>query len=112
MKMSRTTLIYVLPLVFLVAFRIVTMSLPSDFVSLPDGINCFDDLSNPDLLNQPRLVYRGASVGVIYAIIIRINNKLYIGSTSDPFDRFYRHLVTGRRSNRHLQRAIAKYGLQ
>jgi len=36
---------------------------------------------------------------------------VYVGSTSDPRNRFYQHLVSGKLSNDLLQADIAKYGI-
>jgi hypothetical protein len=87
--------------VILLAFMIVSMILPSDFVQLPNGIRRFDRLFDSEALDIARYAYRGSLVGIIYAIVNHLNNKLYIGSTSDPFTRFYDHLrATGNKTHK------------
>ena len=54
--------------------------------------------------------YKGS---VIYAIVNKINNKLYIGSAKSFYTRFYRHLSRLKRNEHHsiiLQNAWNKYG--
>lgn len=49
----------------------------------------------------------------IYAIINTLNNKIYIGQSSNMFDRLHRHfkkLKNGKHENQHLQNSFNKYG--
>lgn len=50
--------------------------------------------------------------GYIYTIRNKINNKLYIGQTTDNFDRRYSRNVEKYTSNKHLKNSIKKYGLE
>jgi excinuclease UvrABC nuclease subunit len=47
----------------------------------------------------------------IYGFFCKTNNKLYIGSSVQLSNRFYKH-INGTKSNILLQRAINKYNLQ
>ena len=51
--------------------------------------------------------------GYIYEIRNKINNKIYIGQTINPYNRKIRHfgdLRAGKHDNPHLQKAFLKYG--
>jgi predicted GIY-YIG superfamily endonuclease len=49
---------------------------------------------------------------IVYGIRCRANNRVYIGSTFDPRERFRNHLVMGFNSNLPLQVDIRRYGLR
>ena len=49
---------------------------------------------------------------LIYCIHRNDTLDLYVGSTIEPEVRFYNHLISGRDSNKHLQRSFEKYGKQ
>lgn len=50
--------------------------------------------------------------GVIYKITNKINGKIYIGQTTNDFDRRYSNNITKRTKNKHLKSSIEKYGLE
>jgi hypothetical protein len=67
-----------------------------------------NNLHLTETLNHARDTLKGLSG--IYCILCVPTGKVYIGSAVDLFERFSDHM-TGHASNRHLQNAIAKYGL-
>lgn len=50
--------------------------------------------------------------GVIYKIKNMINDKIYIGQTTNSFDTRYHNNLEKRTDNDHLKKAIHKYGIQ
>lgn len=52
--------------------------------------------------------------GIIYVIRNKVNNKLYIGQTTEKggFDRRYRHDLFKNTHNKHLKSSIQKYGIE
>lgn len=50
--------------------------------------------------------------GVIYLIRNNINNKIYIGQTTETFDKRYRNDIANNTHNKHLKRSIEKYGIE
>lgn len=52
--------------------------------------------------------------GIIYIIRNKVNNKLYIGQTTEKggFDRRYRHDLFKNTHNEHLKSSIQKYGIE
>jgi len=57
------------------------------------------------------LRYRFKDTPIVYGIRCSINNKIDIGSTLKPQDRFNKHLISAIGSNLALQDDIVKYGL-
>lgn len=49
---------------------------------------------------------------VVYGIRCRVTSMIYISSTFEPRYRLPRHLEYGDKSNKNLQEAISKYGLE
>jgi hypothetical protein len=104
-----TNIMATLAILFTASLAVTTLL--NGFVDLPVYIQRFDDLTreNIDVL---RYTYKGAAFGLVYGIYNKINQKIYVGSTTDPVTRFYEHLTSGINSNTGLQRAIKKYGLE
>lgn len=74
----------------------------------PTPLHIFKDLDNRSKV----LSYRGIKLSGksgIYAFVNMINDKRYIGSANNLYERMLDHLA-GRSSNLLLQRAFAKYG--
>ena len=57
-------------------------------------------------IKDKRTVY-----GVIYLVINKINNKIYVGQTVGSFQDRYRGDVAKNTHNEHLRRSIEKYGI-
>lgn len=114
MKNNYTPIIYntAIAVIILMAFMIVYTILPQDFASIPPHVARYESLFDPNVIDTVRYMYRGATLGVVYGILNNLNNKIYVGSTSDPVDRFYCHLISGINSNLYLQNSILKYGIQ
>lgn len=112
MKCNKILKLTIIPIVLLVAFMITASVYPADFIALPEYINRFDCLYDPQVLDAARFMYQSASFGIVYGIMHNITHKIYIGSTGDPSKRLHAHLKGGTSSNKHMQRAIEKYGLQ
>lgn len=58
------------------------------------------------MIKDNRTVY-----GVIYLIINKINNKIYVGQTVGSFQDRYKGDIAKNTHNEHLRRAINKYGI-
>ncbi|MGN1358669.1 MAG: GIY-YIG nuclease family protein [Bacilli bacterium] len=50
--------------------------------------------------------------GVIYKIRNKINNKIYIGQTTQGFDKRYNGGIVYKTSSKHLKKSILKYGIE
>src|SRR3954470_21400626 len=87
----------------------------SDFPNIAEVIGSpvyiiFTDLHIVENLNAAKEAIQGLTG--IYGIQCVTTGAIYIGSAVDIYDRFLEHLVYGVKSNKHLQAAIALYGLQ
>lgn len=80
-------------------------------LDIPLHVASYDNLDNSENLSNIRQKYKDK--GVIYGIQNKIDHKLYVGSTTNSFDRFKDHLLRkkSKHSNIKLRRAIAKYKL-
>jgi hypothetical protein len=78
------------------------------YLNITNPVMVFKDLQGADALMKIRKTLRKRSG--VYSFINTVNNMQYIGSSADLGSRFNEHL-NGRKSNIHLQRAIAKYGI-
>ena len=80
----------------------------------------YSNLSDNNVINLLRIELWGPSGSsrkdktllLIYCIHRNDTLDLYVGSTIEPEVRFYNHLISGRDSNKHLQRSFEKYGKQ
>jgi hypothetical protein len=80
------------------------------FIDIPSSINSYSNLDNIETIIQIRKSFKNKAV--IYGIANNLNNKIYIGSTTNSDKRFFYHLIKGgRSSNKHLQSAIKLIGL-
>ena len=79
------------------------------FTWIPNHVTYYLNLDSPRVIRE--LQYRFKNSVLVYGIRCNINNMVYVGSTSDPRQRFYQHLVSGFKSNALLQADIAKYGV-
>jgi group I intron endonuclease len=77
-------------------------------VEIPIPILTITDLQDKDYTSSKRklLVKKGG----IYSFLNKVNGKKYIGSAKDLYIRLNEHL-SHRKSNKALQAAISKYGL-
>lgn len=82
----------------------------NSFIRVPAHIAYYRNVHLPLIVSK--LCYRFKGQPIIYGIRCRATDKIYIGSTFVPSDRFYKHLVKGDRSNIALQEAIVKHGLE
>jgi hypothetical protein len=71
-------------------------------------VKVFSDLNNIDTIKSYRNELKNKQG--VYGIINTINKKQYIGSSKDLYLRLLEHVV-GKKSNKALQKSIAKYGL-
>ena len=70
----------------------------------------FSNLDDSQTIKTIKNKFKGKAL--IYGIQNNLNNKIYIGSTTNAYLRFHSHfIVAGRTSNIHLQRAIKLRGL-
>jgi hypothetical protein len=77
--------------------------------TLPLPIFTLNDLQNrKSVISQRNMLY---NKGGIYSFINKIKGKQYIGSAKDLYLRLNEHL-SGRKSNKALQLAFSKYGLE
>jgi hypothetical protein len=87
--------------------RSYSTSSPSK-LDIPIPVLTITDLQDKDSIFSKRdLLLRK---GGIYSFINKVNGKQYIGSAKDIYLRLNEHL-TDRKSNRALQAAISKYGI-
>lgn len=68
----------------------------------------FHSLDNKNIVKSYRNLLKNRSG--IYSLVNKINGKLYIGSAKDLYLRLFEHII-GKKSNKSLQIAIRKYGL-
>src|SRR3977135_3542187 len=89
--------------------NIFTKESTEKFIPIPLSVKSYDNLDNLEMINVIRNSYN--QKGIVYGIINNLNNKTYIGSTTDFKNRIYNHLIRPKRSNKHLQSAIKLIGL-
>jgi predicted GIY-YIG superfamily endonuclease len=80
----------------------------SSKVNIPIPILTLTDLQDKDYIFSKRELL--SSKGGIYSFLNKVNGKQYIGSAKDLYLRLNEHL-SHRKSNKALQAAISKYGL-
>jgi group I intron endonuclease len=76
---------------------------------IPLSVQTYSNLDKLDNINIIRNSYN--KKGIIYGIVTNLNNKIYVGSTTDTNNRFYTHFIKPKRSNKHLQSSIKLIGL-
>ena len=79
------------------------------FMPIPLSVQTYSNLDKLENINIIRNYYN--KKGIIYGIVNNLNNKIYVGSTTDTNNRFYTHFIKPKRSNKHLQSAIKLTGL-
>lgn len=82
-------------------------------LSLSTGITIstlkqYSNLTDKNVINLLRMELKNKPL--IYCIHRNDTLDLYVGSTIEPEVRFYNHLISGRDSNKYLQRSFEKYG--
>ena len=77
---------------------------------IPNAISYHANLHQAHQVSTLQFMYTGEKIE--YVIRCNIDTRLYIGSTMNPDLRFSKHLITRTRSNRDLQQAISKFGLE
>lgn len=92
---------------YLILFHSFFLSLLADLKHGP--VFTFENNSKVgtgQMIKDNRTVY-----GVIYLVINKINNKIYVGQTVGSFQDRYRGDIAKNTHNEHLRRAINKYGI-
>jgi hypothetical protein len=78
-------------------------------IFIPEHIAYYRNLTHADGLKNLRYRFKGKAL--VYGILCRTTQMIYVGSTFSPEYRFHQHLISGETSNNSLQEDLAKYGL-
>ena len=91
--------------------NILNNTRPINFINIPCSVVSYKNLDNYSNVLTIRKKYRGK--GIIYGIENNLTNQIYIGSTTNSFNRIGNHLSyhNTKNSNFFLQNSIKIYGL-